>query len=281
MEHYLHQGKITSYNDFNPKEEWLSFPVKLIASMWFAHGEIPFFEEHITNFNKYFISLQAPLIIDLSQEVEIKRLIKRLINKNKAYMGGWVHLNLHINKSEWRYIATIEKYPLREIPFDEQGKLATLSKEIKWSKSNTETTAFSMNHVWQNEKLKIDGSKFGDSIFCNENGTVVESIGSNIYAIDQNKLYTPSLDTGCYIDNFRQLTLDSALQTGLEIIESDNITPKKIMQMDEIFTASERYGFRWILGIENKRFVRKKTEIIRNVAEVLLWKNRQNLVERR
>jgi branched-subunit amino acid aminotransferase/4-amino-4-deoxychorismate lyase len=281
MEYYLHQGKITADPDFNPKEEWLYFPVKVKTSMWFAHGEIPFFENHISTINHYFGTLQQPFNIDMAQEAEMKRLIRRLINKNKAFMGGWVHVNLFVSKSEWRYIGTIEKYSHREIPFDEQGKLVTISSEIKWSKRISENSVPGMKPLWENEKLKLEGSRYGDSIFCNENGSVVESIGSNIYCIDQDKLYTPSMDTGCYEDNFRQLTLDSALQLDLKIIESDKLTPKELMLMDEIFTASECNGFRWVLGIDNKRFVRKKAESIRNGVEFLLWKNRQNLIERR
>jgi branched-subunit amino acid aminotransferase/4-amino-4-deoxychorismate lyase len=281
MEYYLHQGKITSDPDFNPKEEFLLFPVKVKTSMWFAHGEIPFFENHILDFNQYFGILQLSCNIDMAQEAEIKRLIRRLINKNKAYMGGWVHLNLFVSKLEWRYIATIEKYPHREIPFDELGKLVTISSVLKWSKRISENSVLGMNPIWENEKLKIAGTRYGDAIFCNENGSVVELIGSNIYCIDQNKLYTPSTSTGCYEDNYRQLTLDSALQMGLEVFESEKLTLKQLMLMDEIFTSSECKGFSWILGIENKRFVRKKAEIIRNGVEHLLWRNRQNLIERR
>ena len=281
MEYYLHQGKITCETDFNLKAELLCFPVKVKSSMWFSNGEIPFFDNHITKFNHYFEILNLSYRIDNSEETELKRLIRRLINKNKAFMGGWVHLNLFIRKSEWRYIAYIEKYPRREIPFEEHGKLAIISSEVKWSKSITVNSVFGMNPTWENEKLKITGSRYGDSIFCNENGSVVESTGSNIFCIDQDKLYTPSANTGCFEDNFRQLTLDSALHLGLKIFESDKLTPRELMLMDEIFTASECNGFRWILGIDNKRFVRKKAEMIRNGVEVLLWKNRQNLVERR
>lgn len=281
MQYYLHQGKITGDTDFNIKAELLCFPVKVRTSMWFAHGEIPFFDNHIAKFNHYFEIVHLPYRIDTLEKTELKRLLRRLVNKNKAFMGGWVHLNLFVSKNEWRYVATIEKYPHREIPFDEHGKLAIISSEIKWSKSNTVNSVFGMNPIWENEKLKIVGTRYGDSIFCNENGSVVESIGSNIYCIYQNKLYTPSTDTGCFEDNFRQLTLDSALQMGLEIFESDTLTPKQLMLMDEIFTVSECNGFRWVLGIENKRFVRKRTEVIRNGVEEFLWKNRQNLVERR
>jgi hypothetical protein len=46
--------------------------------------------------------------------------------------------------------------------------------------------------------------------------------------------------------------------------------------MNEIFTVSERYGFRWIMGIGIKRFVKKKSESIREGVEVLLWKNRKD-----
>ena len=131
MQYYLHQGKITGDTDFNIKAELLCFPVKVRTSMWFAHGEIPFFDNHIAKFNHYFEIVHLPYRIDTLEKTELKRLLRRLVNKNKAFMGGWVHLNLFVSKNEWRYVATIEKYPHREIPFDEHGKLAIISSEIK------------------------------------------------------------------------------------------------------------------------------------------------------
>ncbi len=281
MEFYLHQRKITSDNEFNPKDEWLQFPVKVRTSMWFAHGEIPFFANHIEELNNLIESLRLKYRIETDDHSELLRLAIRLINKNKAFMGGWLHLHFFINDSTWNFIGQIEKYPHREIPFDENGKLAIISDEVIWSQSVSFSKKYLRESIWMNEKLKITGTRYGDSVFCNEKGAVVETIGSNLFCVSQDKFITPSLGSGCTNNNLRALTIESASLSGLIIIESDALYPDDLQQMDEIFTASEQNGFKWIMGVGTKRFVKKKTEIIRNGVDKLVWQNRKNLVDYR
>jgi branched-subunit amino acid aminotransferase/4-amino-4-deoxychorismate lyase len=276
MEFYLHQGKITTETDFNPKHEWMNYPAQVKTSMWFAHGEIPFLELHIEQLNKHFELLNRTYRIGHSDLNELRRLFSRLINKNKAYLGGWLHLYVFANQNNHELIAAIEKYPDRKIPFDEQGKLAIISPELKWSGNTMGKSAIGMYRIWEDEKIKLAGTRYGETIFCNENGALVETIGSNLFCIRKDKLLTPSPDTGCFIDPLRKLTIESAQRLGLELREEERLTPGDLPDMNEIFTVSERYGFRWIMGIGIKRFVKKKSESIREDVEVLLWKNRKD-----
>ena len=48
----------------------------------------------------------------------------------------------------------------------------------------------------------------------------------------------------------------------LKTEEPENIKTKDLLQMDEIFIASEEKGFQWILGIENKRYVHYFSRVI-------------------
>ena len=276
MEFYLHQGKITAETDFNPKHEWMNFPVQVKTSMWFAHGEIPFLEVHAEQLNNHLELLHRTYRIDPNELNELRRIFSRLINKNKAYLGGWLHLYVFADPKNMEFIAAIEKYPDRQIPFDEQGKLAIISPELKWSQNSMGKSVIGMYRTWEDEKLKLAGTRYGEAIFCNENGALVETIGSNLYCIRKDKLLTPSPATGCFMDPFRQLTIESAQRIGLDVVEEERLTPGDLPEMNEIFTVSERYGFRWIMGIGLKRFVKKKSERIREGAEALLWKNRNN-----
>jgi branched-subunit amino acid aminotransferase/4-amino-4-deoxychorismate lyase len=97
---------------------------------------------------------------------------------------------------------------------------------------------------------------------------------ANIYCIEDHQLYTPSLVTGCITDTFRELTLTAAQAAGFKVIETEGLKPADLQKMNEIFTVSEKNGFSWILGIGIKRFVRKKTEKIREMAERVLWEKR-------
>jgi len=281
MEFYLQQGKIVASNEFNPSDEWLNYRAKVNTSMWFAHGEIPFFKEHTEELNNYLAHLNLNYRIEEADQHELLRLAGRLINKNKAYMGGWVHIHFFLNNDSWKYIARIVKHPQRQVPFDEQGKLAVISEEKIWSKSNPIGKKYHQEIIWINESLKLAGTRYGDAVICNENGVVAGAIGANIFCVSENKIITPSLRTGCVNEHFRELTIEAAKKIGLEIIESESIVPDDLQHMDEIFTVSEQNGFKWIKGIGLKRFLKKKVEQVRLVVDELLWKDRNNKVEYR
>jgi branched-subunit amino acid aminotransferase/4-amino-4-deoxychorismate lyase len=271
MEFILHNHKIVSHDDFNPREQWLEFALSIRFSMWFANGEIPFFDNHIFQINQHFEHLRREYRAGPSEQNEVKRLINRLINKNKAYMGGWIVLSVFPAETNWQYIARVVRHPQRELPFEKQGRLAQVSDFRKISYNQTGPYTVFTDNVRNAEILKMAGTRFGEAIFCNENGFIADSVFGNLFCIEKDTLVTPSLATGCTNDNLRKLTLSAALKSGLAIFERDDIAPSALQKMDEIFITSEESGFKWILGIGMKRFVRKKTEAIYEIADKLLW----------
>lgn len=274
MEFFLQNGKMVSEQEFNPKSEWRDYPVTFRTHMWFAHGIIPFFDNHINLISENLRLFNLNFLPEDGEAEELHRLVIRLINKNKAYMGGWLILEVFAGNSGWTYIATIQKHYQRLIPYDEQGKLAQVSGLVLSKIPAMQEYHLFSEKFWAAESLKIAGSRFGETIYCTRERTIISSIGANLYCISGDTLFTPSIDTGCPRDNFRRLTLEAAVLTGLSVTETDNLTEAALMTMDEIFTASERSGFKWILGIGFKRFLRKRSEIIRNSTDHLLWKDR-------
>jgi branched-subunit amino acid aminotransferase/4-amino-4-deoxychorismate lyase len=275
MDFYLQKGKIVSDNDFNPKAEWKNYPVTFSVPMWFAHGEIPCFDLHIRDVKEKLQLLHRALVLEPDDILELRRLFLRLINKNKAYMGGWLYLEIFAGDKGWTYVASVKKSLQREIPYDDQGKLAIVAEVVYPENPDSLNFQLFSEKFWIAESLKITGSRYGEAIFCNARGVIVSAIGANLFCIVRDRLFTPSLNTGCPADNFRDLTLASSIQAGLEIIETDSLRPEDLLTMDELFTVSERAGFKWIMGIGTKRFVRKRSELIRNTADFLLWKDRK------
>ncbi len=271
MEYYLQNGKIVSETDLNPRSEWLNYPVTFRVSMWFANGIIPFLEVHIQRINDAFGLLNRSYLIEYDEKSELTRLLHRLINKNKAYMGGWLVLDLFASETNWTCIGSVRKSSRREFPYEEQGRLAIISDEPTPEDFTGRYSSITSLFFEAREKLKIAGSRYGEVICCNRHGKVVCTPGANLFAISGNRLFTPSPGTGCPNDNFRSLTLMAARDHGLETVETDSLTPDDLMNMDELFTVSESSGFKWIKGIGIKRFLRKHSEPIRNRAEFLLW----------
>lgn len=275
MEFYLHNGKIVTEDEFNPLKYWINESLCLKNSMWFAHGEIPFFDNHINHFNEQMDILDCNYTIESAEKNELHRQSKRLINKNKGYMGGWVNLNLVLGSEKFDVTGSVKKWGERIFPFEQAGKLAVISSERKWSESALSKYRFYSEWFWQSEKIRNVGSRYGDVIFCNEKGFVTETLGANLFCIKGDVLITPSLETGCISDFFRDLVLSSADGMGLKILESASILSGELKMMDEIFTVSEAEGFQWIMGLGVKRFFKKYSEEIYASTEKKLWESRE------
>ena len=157
-----------------------------------------------------------------------------------------------------------------EFPLSRIGLLLDFSAIRIDSANELNKFAFQHDTIWKTNKTRLLKSIYQNSIILNQLNSVTECCNSNIFLIKGNLLYSPSFETGCYIDNIREHVLTQAKHIGFKIIESNKIKTEDIFQMDEIFLASEESGFQWVLGIENKRFIRKFTNEIHSRLNQLL-----------
>ncbi len=259
MDFILFNGKISDIRDFNANEVFLKTGISVKEEMWFDNGEIRYFEAHMENLASILKYFNRPSAFDLQKKIELSRLLKRLINKNKAFMGGWLSVIFYFETEFPDYFASVRTCPTRTLPFQTSGKLGTISPFIKFSGNQLASFAFFSDNLWKIERFRLYGTKIEEALFLNEKGMVAEAIGSNLFCISKNILLTPSIETGCVIDPVRETVIRAAQNLGFLIIESEEILPGKLPEMEEIFTVSEGSGFKWIMGIETKRYVKTKT----------------------
>jgi len=264
MNYLLYNGNMVPVEEFNPGSHWLTPGFSLKEKMWFANGEIPFFMAHMESLEKILKVARRSWPDQIPPPDELLRLSRRLINKNKAFMGGWLGMEFLFTPRTVAYLATVEPFPSRTFPFDPEGKSATLSPYVKFSGNPNAGFPFYSRTLWEAEAFRTADGTPGESLFLNEKGVVTEATGANIFLILKNTILTPSAETGCITDVIRERILWSASQTGFRVMESDRITPDQLGGCEELFLASEGRGFTWIAALENHRFVKTKA--------VLIWK---------
>ncbi len=263
MDYILLNGKIFDKNEFNPSGLFLRKGLTMRDRMWFDNGEIRFFGEHMQNLNTILVFFSETPVFAKAYQTELLRTLKRLINKNKAFMGGWISI-LYVFETELPdFYAEVVPSEARVLPFLSSGKLAAFSPLVKYSGNPLNRYSQFTTPLWDAERFRSRNAKTDESIFLNEKGMVTEALGSCLFCIAGNDLITPSAETGCFTDPVRRLVMEAARRLGFRISESDSISPSGLHRMDEIFTVSESLGFGWILGIETKRYMRIKTGMIR------------------
>ena len=264
-------GKVIEKGEVNVTHLLLNENVVLSQKIWFGFGGIPLFSENISLLIREMKVLQLPLPENFKNERELFRVTKRMLNKNKFYRSGLIFIQVFWNENSPATIITAKAYESFDFPFSPNGLFVNFSGLRKYSGAELARFPFYNEPLWKAAGLPDyvtqAGSGPGDSLFqnsiiLNEAGYVCECIKANIFMMKGNTLITPALKTGCYDDLLRNMIIETAAELKINVAESDKITKDEILKMNEVFIAGEERGVQWILGIENKRFVHRYSEVI-------------------
>ncbi len=230
-------------------------PFVITQKLWFGFGGIPLFYENIEGIKIALKALNTAIPALLNDEHELFRITKRMLNKNRFFRSGIITCQVYIGQNVTNTIISSFAFPEFDFPISKQGLLMNFSEFEKYSVNPLNQFNFFNAPFWKFAKAGNLGNTLDNSIFMNEKDAVCDCISSNIFMLKGKVLYTPSIDTGCYIDSLRKFILDSAKNVNLKINESDSIKKEEVFKMDEIFLASEDQGIQLVLGVDNKRFV--------------------------
>lgn len=260
MDFLIINGEVVSKNEANLTNFLWNEPFIIAQKVWFGFGGIPHFQENLDSIKEQLKTLNLPLPKLCKNKRELFRLTKRMLNKNKFYRSGLVNYQFFISDKNINYLITSEAFETFDFPFGEQGLLVNFSTVRKNSTFKLGRFKYHNNNLWNAAKAEIQNLKLGDSILLNENENVCEGIASNLFLIKDGVLITPSLETGCYEDLLRSVVLSVAKDLNLKSIEVPEIAKEHILEMDEVFFASEEHGIQWVLGVDKKRFVHEYSE---------------------
>jgi len=201
--------------------------------------------EHINRLYESAKSIE--LTIPLSK-VEFKKAILETLNRNKlkdAYIRvvisrgiGTLGLNPTLCPKASIIIITDYLAPLYEgknataiIAFTSRNSVTAINPMIK-----------SLNYL-NNILARIEANKAGvnEAIMLNQNGTICEGTGDNIFIVKAGVLITPPPAAAILLGITRQVVLDLAKNEGIKVVER-SITVHELYNADEAFftgTAAE------------------------------------------
>ena len=230
--------------------------------LWFGYGGIPLFSQNINLLIEQIEILALPCPPLLNNKNELFRIIKRMLNKNKFYRSGYLHIHIFNTNNEPSMLIVSTPSDKFDFPLAERGIMVNFSDIVKPSSNSYCRYAFYNHEFWQVVAAQNKSTYFQNSIITNQNHAVCEAISANIYTIIKKTLYTPAPATGSYHDVLRNIIINIAADMGFAILESESMKKEDIFDAHELFIASEATGMQWILGVENKRFVHKYSEEI-------------------
>jgi branched-subunit amino acid aminotransferase/4-amino-4-deoxychorismate lyase len=265
-------GQIIGRKDIHSTNFTIEPGIKICQKIWFGFGGIPLFAENLKLLKQQVKILKLNFPEDLENEREQFRLVKRMLNKNKFYQSGYIWVQLLF--SEGNTLTCLESSSLKgfNFPVSDENLLINFSRLRKNSHNFPNRFAFFNERLWDVARAEIKDTFFGQSILLNEEGYVCEAIGSNIYMLKGNEIITPPLSAGCFDDTLRNVVFQAAEKAGLSLKETGSLTQNEMVEMDEVFLASEQNGFQWIKGIGQKRFFRTQAQLLYTHLNELLKK---------
>lgn len=100
---------------------------------------------------------------------------------------------------------------------------------------------------------------FGEAVCANERGEVVSAVMTNIFWIKDDKIYTPSLETGALAGTTREFVIDLAKEHNFEVIETI-VRIEDLENADEVFLTSTGLSICSAQSLESKIYQNSLTQ---------------------
>ncbi len=256
MEYVFVNGVVTKKSEADISTLFWDNPLVISQKIWFGYGGIPLLQENILSLQEQLATLGIKLPHVFNNHRELFRLCKRMLNKNKFFRSGHLNIQIFASENKTNSLITAKNADNFDFPISQEGSLIAFSEYRKHSGSSLQRLACHNRGIWEAAKNEIKNAPFNTSVLLNEKGYICEGIASNIFILKDNILLTPSPETGCYTDIIKDVIFSLSDQLKLKLVQSDEI-PKEILSVaDEVFLGSEAEGIRWILGLNNKRYIR-------------------------
>ncbi|MCE4562687.1 aminotransferase class IV [Maribellus sp. CM-23] len=268
MKTLIVNGEVCSLEEVSMNRWLLDDPVILSQKVWFGYGGIPLLNENVESLHRQTQELGALLPSLFRNQRELFRLCKRMLNKNRFYRSGTIHIRLYVSAKTVNYLITSEAREIFDFPISEQGMLVNVSQRRK-PLSQLGSYPFYSRLLWETARNTLR-NEYRNSILLNDKNYVCEGIAATLFMVKDRVLITPSTESGCCNPVIREMVLKLGHQMGLKVMEVPELEKELLFHVEELFLVSEATGIEWILGLENKRFVRSFSLDLHNELNLFL-----------
>jgi branched-subunit amino acid aminotransferase/4-amino-4-deoxychorismate lyase len=192
----------------------------------------------------------------------VSRLITKLLNKNRIFVGARVRLTVFRNHGglyapEDNNVSFI----LESIPLDMDhyalnphgynvdvfNDMPKPTHPLSWLKS-TSALLYVLAGIYKKE------NRLDDCILVNEKGHLVESGSSNLFLLKNGVIFTPGLEEGCLPGIMRQVLISLLKRGGYKYSEIIPLSVSDLLEADEVFLTNAIAGIRWVMAFQKKRY---------------------------
>lgn len=225
------------------------------------NGKIPFLKDHISRLKSGMEILKMRVPFQFSEEF-FRDQIGSLNRKNKYFKGVRIRITVFRNAgglftpddNNVSYFIDSKVLPEDHFVLNKKGYSLGVFKDIVKSLNilsgvkSTNDLLYILAGIYRKQK------NLDDCILINENNYICETLSSNIFLIKDNKIYTPSIQSGCLPGVMRKNIIQISRKTGIALEEVSGLTIDHVYEADECFITNAVNGIRWISVFKDKRY---------------------------
>lgn len=191
-------------------------------------------------------------------------LIRHLDQVNDLKGNARVRLEVFRNSGGYYTPATnevsflIEAEPLKtkEYIMNDTGLKIDFYKDLKKpvNKLSPFKTSNALFHVLAG--IYKSENNLDDCLLLNTGEKVCEAIGSCVFILKGEQLFTPALSEGCVDGVMRDRVIQLTQEQGRTVVQKE-ITMDDVLTADEVFLTDVINGIRWVAACRNKRYFNK------------------------
>lgn len=232
----------------------------IFESMFVVSKRIPLLQKHFERLKEAvaYWEMQLP---DGFDTYRIAKEVERLCNKNRLFQGARARLTIFRSgeglytptTNEASYLLEVSYLPEQEFTLNTVGwKVGNYDDEYKYPlKAGRYKTAQCLlsikGSIWKQKNA------WDEVLLLSPEQHVVEAAAYNVFAVRDNVLLTPNLESGCVSGVMRDAVLGYASELGLHVEEL--AFPLQILkEAEEVFLTNAVVGLRWVLAWEEKRY---------------------------
>ena len=237
----------------------------LFETIRFSNNKLMFLRDHVTRLKLGMTVLRMNFPAEFNTE-NIYELIMQLLKHNAHAPNARVRLTVFRNDGGYYTPETndisflIESDELNgSYQLNQRGLWVDLYGDIKKSINKLSNIKSGNALLYVMAGISKQSMKLDECLIVNENGTVCESISSNIFVVKNGTIYTAPLTEGCVAGIMRKQILTIANENKILAFESA-LTSYTLLNADEIFLSNSINGVQWVGQFKDKFYTNKMAQ---------------------
>ncbi len=233
-----------------------------------------FLRDHVARLKLGMTVLRMNVPAEFNTE-NISELIFQLLKHNSHAPNARIRLTVFRNEGGYYTPETndisflIESEEIEgDYQLNQKGYWADVYSEIKKPVNKLSNLKTGNSLLYVMAGLAKQSMKLDECFILNEQGTICESISSNIFVVKNGTIFTPPLSDGCVAGIMRKHIIAMAAEHKILTFEN-TVTAYTIMNGDEVFLTNSINGIRWIGQFKQKYYTNKMAQFFTDKLNAL------------